>query len=126
MVHKHNAEMLHKQAFVIASASGPVYRAALREMKDSLDFWGVARTYRMGFTLMEINWEHLPPKLKKKITRQAEKTAAKLRRSVSGPGVKVWFLFHAMRLAHKYAWQDSPDAKWWREHGWLGRSRPWK
>lgn len=126
MVHKPNGEMFHKQAVAIAAASGPVYRAALREMKDSLDFWGVARTYTMGFALMEISWDRLSAKLKRKIARRAEQTAAKLGRGVSGPGLKVWFLFHAMRLAQKYAWPDSPDAKWWREHGWLGRKRPWK
>ena len=49
MVHKPNREMFHKRGLVIAAASGPVYRAALREMKDSLDFWGVARTWKMGF-----------------------------------------------------------------------------
>ena len=126
MVHKPNAEMFRKQAVTVATASGPVYRAALGEMKDSLDFWGVARTYKLGFTLMEVNWDHLSPGLKQKIVRQAERTAAKLRRGVSGPGLKTRFLFHAIRLAQKYAWPDSPDAKWWREHGWLGRERPWK
>ena len=126
MVHKPNEEMFHKQAVVIAAASGPVYRAALREMKDSLDFWGVARTYTMGFALMEISWDRLSAKLKQKIARRSEQTAAKLERGVSGPGPKVWFLFHAMRLAQKYAWPDSLDARWWREHGWLGRKRPWK
>lgn len=126
MVHKPNGSMFRKQAVVISAASGPVYRSALREMKDSLDFWGVARTYKMGFTLMEISWDRLSPKLRQKIVRQAERTASRLRRGVSGPGLKARFLFHAIRLAQKYAWPDSPDARWWREHGWLGRERPWK
>lgn len=126
MVHKPNGEMFRKQAVVIATASGPVYRSALREMKDSLDFWGVAHTYKLGFTLMEISWDRLAPKFKQKISRQAELTAAKLRRDAAGPGMKVRFLFYAMRLAQKYIWKDSPDAKWWRDHGWLGRERPWK
>ena len=34
MVHKPNREMFYKQGLVIAAASGPVYRAALREMKE--------------------------------------------------------------------------------------------
>ena len=126
MVHKPNGEMFGKQGVVIASASGPVYRAALREMKDSLDFWGVAHTYKLGFTLMEISWDRLSPKLKRKISRQAERTAAKLRRGVPGPGLKTRCLFYAMRLAQKYIWRDSPDAGWWRSHGWLDRERPWK
>ena len=126
MVHKPNGGMFCKRGLVIAAASGPVYRAALREMKDSLDFWGIARTYKMGFALMEISWDRLSIKLKRKITRRAEKTAAKLRRNAAGPGLKTMLLFYAMRLVHKHVWKDSSDAKWWREHGWLGRQRPWK
>lgn len=126
MVHKPNPAMFHKQGVVIATASGPVYRAALGEMKDSLDFWGAAHTYRLGFALMEISWDRLSPELKQKISRRAEQTAAKLRRGTAGPGLKTRLLFFAMRFAHKYVWSDSPDAAWWREHGWLGRERPWK
>lgn len=126
MVHKPDAAMFRKQGVVIAAASGPVYRAALREMKDSLDFWGAARTYRLGYALMEISWDRLAPKLKEKIVRDAARTAEKLRREVSGPGVKTRALFYGMRLAQKYFWKDSPDAKWWRAHGWLDRERPWK
>ena len=88
MVHKPNREMFHKQGLVIATASGPVYRAALREMKDSLDFWGAARTWKMGFALMEIRWDRLSPGLKKRIARQAERTAARPRPCRDGrPGV---------------------------------------
>ena len=126
MVHKPNSEMFRKQGVVIAFASGPVYRAALREMKDSLDFWGAARTHKLGFTLMEINWDRLSPKLKRKISRQAAQTAAMLRRGISGPGLKTRMLFNMMRLAQKYVWPDSSDAKWWQKHGWLDRERPWK
>jgi len=126
MVHKPNGAMFGKQGVVIASAAGPVYRAALREMKDSLDFWGVARTYKLGFALMEISWDRLSPALKQKIARQAERTAAKLRQGVNGPGLKARMLFYGIRLAQKYVWKDSPDGKWWRDHGWLGKERPWK
>lgn len=126
MVHKPEARMFHKRAVVISSASGPVYRAALREMKDSLDFWGVAETLKLGYGLNEIAWERLSPELRRKISRQAARTAEKLRRDVSGPGWKARFLFYGMRFAFRHFWQDSPDAAWWREHGWLGRERPWK
>lgn len=126
MVHKPNKEMFRKQGLVIATASGPVYRAALREMKDSLDFWGAARTYKLGFALMETDWDRLSPKLKQKIGRQAERTAARLRRGISGPGLKTRMLFCMSRVMHKHAWPDSSDAEWWRARGWLDRERPWK
>lgn len=126
MVHKPNPEMFHKRAVVIAAASGPVYRAAWKEMKDSLDFWGVAHTYRLGFALMEISWDRLSPKLRDRISREAERTAGRLRREGVKPGIKQRFLFYAMRFAHKYIWKGSSDARWWQSHGWLDASRPWK
>ena len=126
MVHRPNGEMFQKQGLVIAAASGPVYSATLKEMKDSLDFWGVARTYRMGFALMETRWDHLSPKLKKKIVRQAERTAAKLRNGTRGPSPKTWCLFQASRLMQKYVKLNPVDAAWWEQQGWLGRARPWK
>ena len=126
MVHKPNGAMCGKQGVVIASAAGPVYRAALREMKDSLDFWGVARTYKLGCALVEISWDRLAPALKQKIARQAERTAAKRRQGVNGPGLKARMLSYGIRLARNNVWKDSPDGKWWRDHGWLGKERPWK
>lgn len=126
IVHKPEAAMFRKRALVIATASGPVYRAALKEMKDSLDFWGVARTYRMGYGLNEIRWDHLTPKLHTRITKQAVKTARNLQKPIKKPGIKAKFLFYAMRIMEKHVWTDSPDANWWRIHGWLGRARPWK
>lgn len=126
MVHRPNGVMFRKQGVVIAAAAGPVYRAALGEMKDSLDFWGAARTCRLGCALMEIRWDRLSPGVRGRIARKAARTADKLRRGVSGPGLKTRCLFYAMRLVHKYIGRDTPDALWWRDHGWLGRERPWK
>lgn len=126
MVHRPNGAMFRKQGVVLAAASGPVYRAALREMRDSLDFWGVARTCTLGVTLMEIDWERLSPERKQRIARRAERTAAKLRRGVAGPSPKIRLLFWLARLMHKYIWKDTADAGWWRKHGWLGQERPWK
>lgn len=126
MVHKPNAEMFHKKAVVIAAASGPVYRPALKEMKDSLDFWGVARTYSLGTELMEIRWENISSRLRKKIARKAERTAKKLREGTGTPGIRTRFIFYGMRFAQKHIWKDSPDAAWWQAHGWLGQARPWR
>lgn len=126
MVHKPNAEIFHKQAVVIAAASGPVYKRALKEMKDSLDFWGIAHTYCLGFALMEIKWERLSEKLRKRIAKKAGQTAKHLREERVKPGIKQRFLFYMARFTHKYIWKDSSDAQWWRSHGWLEKARPWK
>ena len=67
------------------------------------------------------------------VEREAEHIAAavdviaeQLRRGAAGPCLKTRLLFHGMRLMFKHVWRDSPDAGWWREHGWLDRKRPWK
>lgn len=126
IVHKPNTDMFYKRAVVIAAASGPVYRAALKEMKDSLDFLGVARTDKLGVALMEISWDRLSPKLKRKISRKAQAVARKLQGGVKYPGGKARFLFYGMRFMNKYIWRDSSDAAYWRSHGWLDAGRPWK
>lgn len=59
IVHRPEKEMFKKQGLVIATAAGPVYKKTLNEMKDSLDFWGVAKTYKLGIALMEVNLEKL-------------------------------------------------------------------
>ena len=53
LVHRPEEKMFKKQGIVISAASGPVYKKTLLEMKDSLDFWGVARTYQIGVALMK-------------------------------------------------------------------------
>ncbi|HCC36318.1 MAG TPA: hypothetical protein DEQ14_01145, partial [Treponema sp.] len=45
MAHSPEKEMFHKRAVIITNAIGQGMQKAASDIKDSLDFWGVARVY---------------------------------------------------------------------------------
>jgi multimeric flavodoxin WrbA len=134
LVHRPEAAMFRKQGVVIATASGPVYAKTLGEMKDSLDFWGVSRTWKLGFAVMQTDWRNVNPKLQAKIDRKTKNLAAKIARRHAAtekagkakPSFRVWKWFHISRLMQKYARLNPPDVQYWNEKGWTGKARPWK
>ena len=48
MIHRPEASMFGKQAICIVTAAGGGIRSALKDIKDSLLYWGVARIYTLG------------------------------------------------------------------------------
>lgn len=128
IVHRPNKEMFHKQGLVIATASGPVYSKTLNEMKDSLDFWGVAKTYKLGSAIMEANWSNVSPKIKKKIYKKAETIARKITKNNGKvkPCFRVRKWFYISRILQKRFKLNPTDAEYWQEQGWTGKTRPWR
>lgn len=128
IVHRPEKNMFHKQGLVIATGSGPVYNHSLKEMKDSLDFWGVAKTYKMGFAVYETRWKCVSVKIKNKITKKAKKVAKKTQKNNGKvkPCFRVRKWFFVSRMMQKYIGSNPPDVEYWREQGWLGRERPWR
>ena len=41
MVHRPNGKMFTKQALIITTAAGGGMRSTIRDIKDSMNFWGV-------------------------------------------------------------------------------------
>jgi multimeric flavodoxin WrbA len=127
IVHRPYKEMFHKQGLVIATASGPVYSKTLNEMKDSLDLWGVAKTYKLGFALMEVDWDKISAKIKKKITKNAKAIATNIKTNDGNikPYFRVRKWFYLSRFMHKKLKLNPPDVLYWEEQGWTGSIRPW-
>lgn len=128
LVHRPEEAMFKKQGIVISAASGPVYKKTLLEMKDSLDFWGVARTYQMGVALMEVNWDNVSRKIKDKVSKQANMIGHKVQNRVGNPQlsfrVRKWF--YISRMMQKYFKMNPPDVAYWNEKGWVKKVRPWR
>lgn len=127
IVHRPEKEMFYKQGLVIASASGPVFNHSLKEMKDSLDFWGIAKTYKIGIAVFETRWDCVSQKTKNKISKKAKKVSYKIlkRNGKIKPCFRVRKWFFISGLMQKYIGSNPTDVDYWREQGWLGRSRPW-
>jgi multimeric flavodoxin WrbA len=128
LVHRPEEKMFKKQGIVISAASGPVYKKTLLEMKDSLDFWGVARTYQIGVALMETNWDNVSRKIKDKVDKKASMIGRKIQKCAENPHlsfrVRKWF--YISRVMQKYIKMNPPDVAYWEGKGWVQKVRPWR
>ena len=127
MVHRPEERMFQKQAVCISTAAGGGMKSANKDMADSTFYWGIPKTYRYGAGVAAVSWEGVKPKLKRRIEAKTTALARKIQRNQGRvkPSLKTKCFFYIMRLLQKRDW-NPVDADYWREKGWLGRTRPWR
>jgi len=135
IAHSPEKPMFSKQAVIITNAIGAGMGKTAHDIKDSLDFWGVARTFIIKQGLASVDWELVDSRRKKSIQKQCKKIAAKIKRSIHiKPRLKIKVLFFGMKIAHtminkaerKAGRESTKDYLYWKEHGWLDGKRPWE
>ena len=126
LVHSPEPSMFGKQGVCVSTAAGAGMKSANRDMADSLFFWGVARIYRLGVAVAAVDWNQVSAKKKADIERKTFALARKIaaRQGRIRPGIKRRLWFALMRLYMKKG-QNERDVEYWRQHGWLGKGRPW-
>ena len=106
-----------------------------RDIKDSLDFWGVARTYIVKQALFQPKWELVSDKVKSAVKKKCQRVAVKVKsRSSVKPRLKIKTLFFIMKKAQgmidkserKAGRERTKDYLYWKENGWLDGKKPWK
>ena len=132
--HRPAREMFGKRAIIITQCVGAGGKAAAKDMKDSLSWWGISSIKVCSFKLMsEINWEKLPEKKRTGITEKLTRVAGQMRKiDYSGPAstnlvTKIKFL--VVRMMQKNIGKTNPeytDYKYWKANGWIGAERPWR
>ena len=127
MAHRPNESMFKKQAVVITTAAGAGMKSAIKDMADSLFFWGVAKTYKYGLAVRAVSYDGISEKIKKKIDKKTSKLSKKIKKKDGKvkPGFKTKAFFFIMHLLEKKGW-NPVDVDYWKEKGWTGRTRPWK
>lgn len=127
MAHRPNESMFKKQAVVISTAAGAGMKSCNKDMADSLFFWGVAKTYKIGFAVRAISYDGVSEKTKLKIEKKTTKIAKKIikKNGKVKPGFKTKAFFFLMHLLEKNGWNPA-DVDYWKEKGWTGKKRPWK
>ena len=127
MAHRPEESMFKKQAVVISTAAGAGMKSTMKDMADSLFFWGVAKTYKLGYAVRAINFKSIKPKLIKKIDKDTTKIAKEIikKNHKVKPGLKTKGFFAIMRMIEKNGF-NPVDVKYWKEKGWLSKKRPWK
>ena len=128
MVHKPRASMFSKKAVVITTAAGSGAKSAIKDISNTLFYWGVPYVKGYGKAVQAMSWDMVKEKKKAKINNDMDKLAKKLiRKQNVRPGFKTKFMFFIMRMLQIKNMGSSPEEKlYWETHGWLGKARPWK
>lgn len=132
--HRPLAEMFGKRAVIITQCIGAGARAAAKDIKDSLSWWGISKTGEFRGALMnDIIWDKLPEKRRKKLTRKINKLAAKFAKINYGKLARTSLItkikFKLCRMIQKKVRKNGDaglDNEYWYKNGWLGKRRPWK
>ena len=134
MPHKPAAEMFGKRAVILTQCLGGGAKSTVKDIKDSLSWWGVSYIKTRSFKLMsEIEWDKLPDKKKTEMTKSVNALARKLLHiDYSKPahaGLMAKGKFYAVRMLQTALGKENPeytDFKYWKANGWLDTVRPWK
>jgi multimeric flavodoxin WrbA len=127
MLHRPDGGKFTKQAVCVATAAGGGMNSAIRDMRDSLRWWGYSGIYTYGKAVAAINWDGVSPRKKRQIDAATTALAARITGDYGRikPNLRAKTYFGAARIAQKLGWNKA-DQGYWKERGWTGRSRPWK
>ena len=119
--------MFSKKAVVISTAAGAGAGSAIKDITNTLLYWGVPYVKSYGKAIQATDWEHIKPELKEKINKDMAALAKKLKNSKVHAGVKTRIIFSMMRMMQqKGMGAGEEQRKYWQEQGWLNKTRPWK
>lgn len=118
LVHRPNFEMKNKQAVIITSAGGCGLKSAASDIKDSMDYWGIARTYVITQSVWGFFWNEMPEKFKKQFIKKLDKTAAKVEKHAKKlkPSLKVKALYNMFSKLHLKDKMWKLDNEYWKEN----------
>ncbi len=102
-------------------------KSTIKDIVDSLTFWGTGKIFTYGRAVAAVDWEGVSEKKKVKIHGDVKKLSDKIlhRCGKVKPSLKVKALFYAMRFVQKKFTFNAVDKKYWEEQGWLEHNRPW-
>lgn len=135
MAHSPEKQVFSKQAVIITNAIGQGMGKAARDVKDSLDFWGVARTYVIKQALFQAKWENVDDNRKSAFRGKCDKVASKVKsKKCVKARLKIKLLFFVMKTAQvmidkseiKAGRTHTKDYLHWKENGWLDGKKPWR
>lgn len=128
MVHRPRKCMFTKKAIVVSTAAGSGTKSAIKDITNTLLYWGVPYVLSYGISVQAMNWNAVEDKKKKKIDKDTTKLADKvLKKKHVKAGIKTKALFMMMRMMQKMGWGSGDAEKaYWGQKGWLDKGRPWK
>ena len=115
LVHRPDFKMLKKRAVIIASAGGGGLKATVKDIKDSMDYWGVARTYSVYQGVWGYFWDNMPDKFKNSLLKKLYKTARKINKTSEKVtmSLKVKMLYTMFSKLHLKRKMTNVDDEYW-------------
>ena len=117
LVHRPTFHMLKKQAVIIATAGGGGLKSAAKDIKDSMDYWGVAKTTVVTHAVWGYFWNDMPEKMKQAFLKKLDKAAAKVTKNAKNlkPSLKVKALYSMFRRLHLSGKMWEIDNAYWKK-----------
>ena len=128
MVHRPRKCMFSKRAVVVSTAAGTGMKSAMKDITNTLFYWGVPYIKPYGVAVQAMSWDGVSDKKKAKIEKDTAKLARKLSAGTRpSVGIKTHFMFKVMGAMQSAGMGSSPvEKEYWEQNGWLGKKRPWK
>ena len=127
LVHRPDLSLMCKQALIITTAAGGGMKSTVRDLRDSMNYWGIGRTHVITQAVWGYDWSSMPENFIHKIQQKVEKTVSAIQKSAGNvtPCAKVKGLFYMYRLFHKKRKMNPADDEYWYEKGYVS-GKPWK
>lgn len=127
LVHRPDLSLMCKQALIITTAAGGGMKSTVRDLRDSMNYWGVGRTHVITQAVWGYDWSSMPENFMHKIEQKVEKTVSAIRKNAGNvtPCAKVKGLFYMYRLFHKKRKMNPVDDEYWYQKGYV-TEKPWK
>ena len=124
IVHRPNSKLAHKTAVLLTTAAGSGIRQTLRDMKDSVNWWGVGRVYTYGIRSMALKAAELSESRKEKMRRDMQRLARRLQPAPVEPRCGVRMRYWLSRKMG--GGLTASDHAYWKTQGWMDGKSPWK
>ncbi len=126
MVHRPEPEMFKKTAVIITNSVGAPNGAAQKDVKTSMTWMGISKTYTCGAGMMgDIFWDKISEKHQKMLETKMEKLARKAAsvKPCRHKNLKVCTLFLMCKMMHQgilnTETEPSLDNRFYIEKGWI-------
>ena len=127
MIHRPNGDMFKKQALCIATAAGAGMKTACKDIKDSMFYWGVGKTYTYGVAVRATKYSEISANIKSKMDKDIKKLARKIKKNQNNikSSIRAKGFFKVARLLNRKEGWNPIDVEYWSAEGWDKKTRPW-
>ena len=100
---------------IITAAAGAGMKRAERDVRDSMNYWCVARTWGIRIASWGHDWADLPGRFRRKINRKTVRTIQRIKTHHAHltPSLKVRLLYSFYRFLHLHRKMVPIDDEYW-------------